>query len=117
MKHRHSNRILSRSSKLRQQLLQNLSSSLLQHGSIVTTAAKAKELRRFLEPLVTKARPAALTLHQRRLLQSQLMHKSDLVRLTNFAGRHQQRPGGYLRLTRVPSTRADAATLTKVELL
>lgn len=117
MKHQHSNRILSRNSELRRQLLQNLTSSLLLHGAIVTTEAKAKELRRFFEPLVTRAKVTPISLHQRRLLGQQLLHKTDLGRLFTVAAQHSNRPGGYIRLTRLPSKRTDAAKIMRIEIL
>jgi large subunit ribosomal protein L17 len=114
MKHLHRNRILSRAAKSRGQLLQNLTSALLTHGSIVTTEAKAKELRRHVEPLVTKAK-GELTLHRRRYLLQHLMHAEDLSRLLAVAKTNKNRPGGYIRLTRLPSRRADAASVMRVD--
>jgi large subunit ribosomal protein L17 len=116
MKHRHGNRILSRVASHRRQLLQNLSSSLLEYGSIVTEQAKAKELRRFIEPLITEARHD-LTLHRRRRLLSKLARKEDLPRLLSVAEASKNRPGGYTRLTAISSNRSDAARMSRIDLL
>lgn len=116
MKHGHKNRILSRVKSDRKALLANLASSLLHYGAIETSEAKAKELRRFLEPLITKAKPET-TLHIRRQLLSILPTKDDVARLLEAAKRHEKRPGGYVRLTRLPRTRKDASSQVKIELL
>lgn len=116
MKHRHGNRILGRVAADRHQLLQNLSSSLLEHGSIVTTKAKGKELRGFLEPLITEAKKE-MTIHRRRSLLSKLIQTADFDRLLKAAEVNKTRPGGYLRLTAVPSNRSDAAEMVKVDIL
>ncbi len=116
MRHKKNNRILGRNSNQRLHLLQNLSSSLLAHGSIVTTEAKAKELRKHFEPLVTKAKQA-LTLANRRMLISSLMHKTDIKSLLEVAKKQAKRPGGYLRITKLPVTRADAAHMARVDIM
>lgn len=116
MKHRHKNRILGRTADERSKLLKNLNSSLLEHRSIITTAAKAKELRKFFEPLVTEAR-GELTLHRRRRLLKKLIRKEDLGRLLEIAKLHEGRPGGYLRLTKLPLTRMDAASLVRIDII
>lgn len=116
MRHKHSNRILGRTSTHRKQLMQNLTSSLLEHGSIVTTEAKAKELRKHIEPLITKAK-RDLTLANRRLLLSLLLHDKDLQPLVDIAQANKERTGGYLRLTRLPNTRADAAQEMRVDII
>jgi len=114
MKHKHSNRILSRVAAHRGQLLQNLCSSLLEHGTIVTTEAKAKELRRVIEPLITEAKKE-MTIGRRRLLLARLLHATDLPRLLAVAQANQNRHGGYLRLTRIPSNRHDGGSLMRVD--
>lgn len=115
MKHRHGNRILGRVAAHRKGLLKNLSVSLLSHGSIVTTDARAKELRGFFEPLVTKAK-GELTVHRRRELM-RFLPKDSVDQLKHVAQVNQARPGGYLRLTRVPSRRQDASQMIKVEII
>lgn len=114
MKHRHGNRILSRTADKRRHLLQNLSTSLLLHQTIVTEEAKGKELKKWFEPLLTEARKE-LTLARRRRLLGVLLHKADLPRLTRLAQATKSRPGGYLRLTKLPVTRGDGAREVRVE--
>ena len=110
MRKKHNNRILGRKPHHR------LVSSLLKHGSIITTEAKAKELRRHVEPLITKAK-GEMSLAKRRLLLSKLMHKEDFERLVDVAKDCERRPGGYLRLTRLPITRTDSVLEMRIEIL
>lgn len=116
MKHRYNHRVLGRTATERHRLLQGLSSSLLRHGSVTTTAARAKELRRFFEPLVTHARQE-LTLHRRRRLLQKLLTKHDLPRLLEIALAQKGRPGGYLRITRLPCIRHDAASMVRIDIV
>jgi len=116
MKHRIAKRTLGRTANHRRALLRNLSSELLRHGSLVTTAPKARELRRYLEPLITEAR-RELSLARRRYLLSRLSASDDLDQLLEVAKAHRERPGGYLRLTRLPRTRHDAAEEMRVDIL
>lgn len=116
MRKKNSKRILGRTSDRRDHLMKSLTSSLLEHGSIVTIEAKAKELRRHLEPIITRAR-GELTLANRRRLIASLMHKQDLPSLLEVAKRNEKRPGGYLRITKVPSKRTDAAKMARIEIL
>ena len=96
--------------------MQNLTSSLLEHGSLVTTEAKAKEFRRHFEPLITKAREE-LTLTNRRRLIASLMHKTDLNALVDVAKKQAKRAGGYLRITKLPITRTDAARMARIDIV
>lgn len=116
MKHKHKNRILGRVATDRRALLSNLASALLRHGSIETSEAKAKELRGFLEPLITKAKQKT-TLHIHRQLLRILPTKEDVTRLFETAKEQQKRSGGYVRLTRLPRTRKDASAQAKIEIL
>lgn len=116
MRKKKGNRILGRTANKRDHLMKGLISSLLEHGAIVTGEAKAKELRRHFEPLITRAR-AELTLANRRLLISGLMHKEDLPALIEVGKKNAKRPGGYLRITKLPITRTDAARMARIEIL
>jgi large subunit ribosomal protein L17 len=116
MRHRSRNRILGRTAPRRKQLLQSLTSALLQHGAIVTTEAKAKELRSYFEPLVTQAK-GEMSLHRRRNLLRRLLHKDDLLALLEVASAHKKRPGGYVQLTRLPKSRHDDAQLVNVRIV
>lgn len=115
MKHKCANRSLGRAPFAREQLFKNLIGSLLTHGSIVTTRARAKELRRFFEPLVSEARGEMTLARRRRLLRR--IKKSDLAELFRVAKAQKTRPGGYLRLTRLPRVRSDGSEMTKVDIL
>lgn len=116
MKHKHGNRILGRSRHHRRALLRSLSGELLEHGSIITTQAKAKEVRRFIEPLITSAKQD-ITLALRRSWLRQGVNKHQIGRLKNIAGVHAGRRGGYTRLTTLPPTRADGATLSRIDII
>lgn len=116
MRKKINNRILGRSADERVHLMQLLTTSLLEHGAITTTEAKAKELRRHFEPLVTRARQET-TLANRRLLISKLGSKADLARLLDVAKKNEKRPGGYLRVTKLHTNRTDAARMARIEIL
>ena len=115
MKHRIAKRSLGRVRAHRRHLFLNLTSDLLKHGAVVTSEAKAKELRRYFEPLVSEAKKE-LTLARRRQLLAQLRSGVDLQRLTEVAEAQNERPGGYVRLARV-GVAGDGSTKVKVELI
>ncbi len=117
MKHRHHNRILGRGASHRRQLMQNLTRSLLKHGSIITTEAKAKELRLFAEPLITAAKQEPTLLSRRRLLQKSGGGKEAVAQLQKVGRASAARAGGYLRLTKLPVTREDGARTIRVEII
>lgn len=116
MRNKKNNRILGRTANQRLHLMRNLTSSLLAHGSIVTTEAKAKELRRHFEPLITKAK-GELSLTKRRTIISALSDKAELSLLLDLAKANEKRPGGYLRITKLPITRTDAASMARVDIV
>jgi len=116
MRHRVSGKRLSRTASHRRALRRNMAASLFQHGAIRTTEAKAKELRRFVERLITTARKG--TLHARRqviaLLQDRRMADDDgeidsrtvVEKLfSEIAPTYQDRPGGYTRIIRLSDRR------------
>jgi large subunit ribosomal protein L17 len=116
MRHRVSGKQLSRTTSHRRALRRNLAASLIQHGAIRTTEAKAKELRRFVERLITVAREG--TLHARRqaaaMLQDRdmiddegkLLDKTVLQKLCDeVAPRYVSRDGGYTRIVRLSDRR------------
>ena len=129
MRHRVSGKQLSRTTSHRKTLRRNMAASLFQHGAIRTTEAKAKELRRFAERLITIARKG--TLHARRqvisLLQDRAMADADgeiedqsvVQKLFNeIAPRYADRPGGYTRLIRLGERRiGDAGTQVILQLV
>lgn len=115
MHHRKSGRQLNRNSSHRAAMYRNMSVSLLKHELIKTTVAKAKELRRFLEPLITLAKEDSVA--NRRLAFSRLRDKSAVGRLfADIAPRHKDRPGGYLRVLKCGFRAGDAAPMAVVEL-
>lgn len=116
MRHRKKGRQLSRTSEHRKMLLRNLAISLVQHGRIETTTAKAKELRIFVEPLITRAKRGDL--HARRLVSRQIHDREALSKLFDeIAPRYAERPGGYTRVLRLGHRSGDAAEMALIELV
>lgn len=114
MLHHRSTSKLGRETGQRQALLRGLAVSLIKHGRITTTEAKAKALRPFMEKLVTKAREGKLG--SDRLVISRLGQKTAAYKLIKeIAPRFKGRTGGYLRIIKVSSRRADAAALALIE--
>jgi len=97
--------------------MKNLAAALFEHERIVTTVAKAKELRPFAERLITLARKN--TLHARRLCVSRLGNKDMVAKLfKEIAPRFSDRPGGYTRIIKRPQVRlGDAGPTAFIELL
>lgn len=116
MKHLKHKRILNRTSDHRSQLLASLAHSLLVHEKITTTEAKAKELRLFLERLITKAK-GDLTLEKRRYFLRSVMHRQDIELLVDIARANASRGGGYTKITRLPAKRSDNAQLVRIEIV
>jgi large subunit ribosomal protein L17 len=116
MRHRAKNRQLSRTSEHRRALLSNLATSLFKHDGIVTTVAKAKELRPVAEKLITLARRGDL--HARRLVERRIRDKEVSSRLFKEIGpRFAARPGGYTRIIRMGFRVGDGAETARIELL
>jgi large subunit ribosomal protein L17 len=116
MRHRKKGRKLSRSPAHRRATLRNLASNLLRHGRIQTTTAKAKELRPFVERLITLGRRGDL--HARRLATSRLQDKVAVGTLFEEVGpRFTDRPGGYTRILKLGTRRGDAAEMALIELV
>lgn len=107
---------LSRKNGHRKALLRNLSISLVKYKRIKTTIAKAKELRKFIEPLLTKSKNN--TTHSRRVVYSYLQNKEAVTEMfTNIASKIANRPGGYLRIVRLGFRPSDAAEVAMIELV
>lgn len=116
MRHRSKGRQLSRTSSHRKAMLNNMASSLFEHGGIVTTAAKAKELRPFAEKLITLARRGDL--HARRLVERKIKDRAVQSRLfTEIGPRFAARPGGYTRILKLGHRVGDGAETARIELL
>ena len=115
MRHRMAGRKLNRTSGHRIALLRNLAAALIEHKSIKTTVPKAKELRRFVEKLVTIAR--ADTLANRRLLISRLGNKPEVAQaLIELAVKNfTTRPGGYVRIVKSGYRYGDNAPMAIIQ--
>jgi large subunit ribosomal protein L17 len=117
MRHHLSGRQLSRNSSHRHALMRNMSVSLLRHETIRTTAPKAKELRRVVEPLITLAKKDSEA--NRRLAFSRLRDVEVVEKLfTDLGPRFKSRPGGYTRILRMlprPGDNADMALMQLVD--
>lgn len=113
---RHGKKInhLGRKKAHRQALLRNLTISLVEHKRINTTLAKAKALRRFVEPLVTKTKTN--TTHSRRVVFSYLQNKETVSELFgSIAEKVATRPGGYLRIIKLGFRKSDSAEMAMIE--
>jgi large subunit ribosomal protein L17 len=93
-----------------------MAASLFEHGRIITTEAKAKELRPFAEKLITLARRGDL--HARRLVERRIKSRETLSRLFSEIGpRFAARPGGYTRILKLGHRDGDGADIARIELL
>jgi large subunit ribosomal protein L17 len=116
MRHRKGPRKLGRSSSHRQALLRNMVTSLLDHERIQTTDAKAKELRRIAERMITLGKRGDL--HARRQALSVIRSKEVTAKLFDeLADRYRERPGGYTRVMKLGQRNGDAASMSLIELL
>ena len=114
MRHRKKGRKLGRKSSNRKALLINLASQLVIHKRIKTTDAKAKELRSFIEPLITIAKKNDL--HSRRMVIKKLPHKNIVRSLFNDIGpKYSERPGGYTRIIKLGYRDNDRAPVSIIE--
>ena len=115
MRHRKLSRRFSRTSSHRIAMMRNLAASLIEHEVIKTTVEKGKELRRFVEPLITRAKVD--TLHNRRQIISQLNSTSATYKLfSNLGPRFNETNGGYLRVIKAGFREGDKADMCYVEL-
>jgi len=125
MRHNLAHRKLGRVSEHRTALLRNQAMALLRHERIETTMPKAKELRPFVERLITIAKRGVSSgdangksLHARRLVLAELPDKAIVGKLfESIAPRYAERPGGYTRILRVGFRRGDSAEVAQVELV
>jgi len=114
MRHGKKHNHLSRKKGHRLALLKNMSNSLIKHKRINTTLAKAKALRVYLEPLVTKSKTN--TTHSRRTVFSYLQDKTSIEELFGpIAEKVAERPGGYLRIIKTGFRKGDAAETAMIE--
>lgn len=116
MRHRYGYRKLQRATGHRTALLRNLAASLIKHEQITTGVAKAKELRPYVEKLITLAKRGGLS--NRRLAQSRLMDDAQLSKLFDvLAERYKDRNGGYTRIIKAGYRASDAAPIAIIELV
>ena len=116
MRHRKIGRQLSRNSSHRKATLQALTVSLLRYEGIKTTVAKAKELRRVAEPLITRGKEDSV--HNRRIVFARLRDDEVTAKLfTELGPRYKERPGGYLRIIKCGFRAGDNAPMAYVELV
>lgn len=114
MRHKSGGRKLQRTSAHRTAMFRNMSASLIKHEQITTTVAKAKELRPYVEKLVTLAKRGGLA--NRRLAQSRLMDDTQLKKLFDvLAERYKDRNGGYTRIIKAGIRASDAAPIAIIE--
>ena len=116
MRHRQSGRKLNRNSSHRKAMFYNMTVSLIEHEQISTTLPKAKELRRYAEPLITLAKID--TVSKRRQAFSKLRDKNAVSKLfVELGPRYNSRPGGYLRILKCGFRSGDSAPMAFVELV
>ncbi len=125
MRHRNAHRKLGRVSEHRTALLRNQAEALLRHERIETTVPKAKELRPYVERLITIAKrgvkandPKGVSLSARRLVMRDVLNETTVTKLFDvLAPRFMERPGGYTRILKLGHRRGDAAEMAQIELI
>ena len=116
MRHRHGHRKLGRRSDHRLHMLRNLATQLFRHERLVTTLPRAKELRTYAEPLITKARLD--TLAARRQVLRKITDRQVVRKLFSTLGpRYSERPGGYTRIIKLGPREGDKAETAIIELV
>src|SRR3982751_4927811 len=114
MRHRVAGRKLQRTSSHRAALFRNMAAALIKHEQITTTTAKAKELRPYVEKLVTLAKKGGLS--NRRLAHTRLLDDTQLIKLFDVIGpRYAARNGGYIRVIKAGTRSSDAASMAVIE--
>lgn len=115
---RHGDKIknLSRTASHRAALLSNLTCQIIEHKRIITTLAKAKALRVYAEPMITRSKTD--TMHNRRIVFSSLQDKEAIKELFGVIGdKVANRPGGYTRIIKLPRRMGDASDMAMIELV
>ncbi|MBV8195805.1 MAG: 50S ribosomal protein L17 [Candidatus Dormibacteraeota bacterium] len=116
MRHRVAGRKFGRSAAHRQAMTRNQITALLEHGRITTTEAKAKELRRWVERVITDAKPD--NVQARRLVGLYVRDREVRTKLfTTYLERYRDRPGGYTRVVKLAPRPSDNAPMAIIELL
>lgn len=116
MRHRNKVKHLGKTSSHVKAMLSNMACSLIQHKRIITTLAKAKVLRRYVEPLITKSKNDVT--HSRRIVFSYLKNKYAVKELFgNIAPAVMERPGGYTRILKLGPRKSDSTEMALIELV
>jgi large subunit ribosomal protein L17 len=116
MRHRVGGRKLQRTSSHRAALFRNMAAALVKHEQITTTTAKAKELRPYVEKLITLAKKGGLS--NRRLAHARMLDETQLKKLFDvLAERYANREGGYCRVIKAGIRASDAAPMAIIELV
>jgi ribosomal protein L17 len=114
MRHGNAHRKLGRTSSHRLAMFRNMSASLIKHEQIKTTLPKAREIRPYMEKLITLAKHGGLS--NRRLAHARLGDDDQLIKLFDvLAARYADRPGGYVRIVKAGIRRSDATPMAIVE--
>jgi large subunit ribosomal protein L17 len=114
MRHKVAHRKLGRTASHRTAMLRNMAASLIKHEQIITTLPKAKELRPYVEKLITLAKHGGLS--NRRLAMSRLMDETQLAKLFDtLAPRYADRAGGYTRVLKAGFRASDQAPMAVIE--
>lgn len=116
MRHKLGQRKLGRTSSHRRALMRNMAAALIKHEQITTTLPKARELRPYIEKLITLGKHGGLS--NRRLAHARLLDDAQLVKLfTTLAERYAGRAGGYTRIIKAGYRASDAAPMAVIELV
>ncbi|MFM5884697.1 MAG: 50S ribosomal protein L17 [Novosphingobium sp.] len=116
MRHKYGGRKLNRTSAHRKALFRNMAAALIKHEQITTTLPKARELRPYVEKLITLAKHGGLS--NRRLAHARLLDDAQLVKLFDvLAARYADRAGGYTRVIKAGIRASDAAPMGIIELV
>ncbi|GEN99790.1 50S ribosomal protein L17 [Novosphingobium sediminis] len=116
MRHKLGQRKLGRTSSHRRALMRNMAAALIKHEQITTTLPKARELRPYIEKLITLGKHGGLS--NRRLAHARLLDDAQLAKLfTTLAERYAGRAGGYTRIIKAGYRASDAAPMAVIELV
>lgn len=117
MRHHRKNRKFGRKANVRRGFIRSLAIALIEHEQITTTEARAKELRPYIEKLITKAKRGELA--DRRFISSRLGNQVKLANklVDQIAPRYAERNGGYTRIIKLPQRAGDASPMALIEFL
>ncbi|RLA74098.1 MAG: 50S ribosomal protein L17 [Epsilonproteobacteria bacterium] len=113
MRHKHGYRKLSRTTSHRKAMLENMTVSLITHEKIETTVPKAKELKRYVERLVTKARVGGPNAHRQIFMRLQCKQSTKKL-INEIATNYKETPGGYTKIVRTRIRRGDATQMANI---